>query len=101
MSTEEEKHVNQALYNQAIGSLTPEQIAQYKKTGEEMYNTVDFNTSQIINSEPLFMESIAYITESLKSGLHPSCLSKTEIEVMQQAYGADWFIQFGYKDMNL
>ena len=73
---------NSSLIQNAMKALSPEQKEYYKKLGEDMYGTVDFNGNKIINNlEPPVEESILYIEESLKSGLHPSYLSKNELSI--------------------
>jgi hypothetical protein len=94
--------VNPEIYNMIKDSLTPEQIKMYKEYGENMYNTVDFNTSDILNNEgdPL-SESVAYISEGIKSGLHPSFLDEDEIKVMVEWSGEEWYKKFGYDTLEL
>lgn len=88
----------------ARAQLTPEQLAHYKEVGEMMYNSIDFTTGQALTEaqktgeapssegDPL-IDSVAYITEALKSGLAPEYLSTDEISVMDAFYrdtGVEW-----------
>lgn len=83
------KRVNQALYDRVKKSLTDEQIKQYEKIGEEMYNTVDFNTGTILNQCD-DMESVACLIEAIKSGLHPDFMSDDEKIILKKHYGENW-----------
>jgi len=94
--------VNQDLYEQVKGMMSPEQIQEYKEMGEKMYNSIDFNTSQILEgqNDPLF-ESIAYISEAIKSGMHPSFLDDDERKVLEEGYGKEWYTKFGYESLDI
>ena len=92
--------VNPDLYQQASGSMTPEQIAEYKRMGDDMYNTVDFETSTILTNEDTPMiDAIAYTSEALKSGLHPSFLTADELRIMEEYKGKEWYKAFGYDSL--
>ena len=94
--------VNPDLYEQAKGMMTQEQIDDYKKMGEEMYATVDFNNSEILNNPPdPLVESVAYILDGLRSGLHPSYLSEVEVNMMEEWDGKEWYKKFGWDSMEL
>jgi hypothetical protein len=98
----QQKRVNPEVYEQAKQFLTQEQMDEYKKAGEKMYNSVDFTTSEVLNNpeEPL-VESIAYITEAVKSGLHPCYLQEVEKQIMEKYYGETWYKQFNYESLEL
>jgi hypothetical protein len=90
--------INQELYDQASSMMSSEQIQQYKEMGEKMYNSIDFTTSEVLdNTDSPIAESLAYISEAIKSGLHISYLEENEIEVLRQGYGEEWFKRFGYE----
>jgi hypothetical protein len=46
-------------------------------------------------------EALAYVVESLKSGIHPAYLSEDEKAMMVAGYGEYWFKKFGYPSDNL
>jgi hypothetical protein len=50
----------------------------------------------------LFKESVAYILEGIKSGLHPSLLSSDEKGILSEFLGETWYDKFGYtkEDLN-
>lgn len=86
----------------ALASMTPEQIEHYKKIGEHMYGSIDFEKSEVLNNAPPFLsESLAYITEGIKAGLHISELNKDERKVLEECYGEEWWTHFGYTKEDL
>lgn len=88
---------NDALTMSAMNALSPEDMQRYKEIGRQLYGTVNFKDSEILNKvpEPIY-EAVAYITEQLKAGLHISTLEDNEKEVMKEAYGEEWYTKFGY-----
>jgi len=81
----------------AMAALTPEQKQNYKEIGESMYGHLNFEEGKVLSNMPSPMEEvIAYITEQLKSGIHPSFLEENEIEVLKDFYGEDWYLKWGY-----
>jgi hypothetical protein len=81
----------------ALEAMTAEQKEQYLEIGENIYSSIDFEDSKILNPELEPMsESVAYISSALKSGLHPDFLSEEEIAVLKDVYGDEWFTKFGY-----
>jgi hypothetical protein len=81
----------------ALEAMTPEQKESYREIGENIYSTIDFEDTKILNTELEPMsESVAYISNALKSGLHVDFLNKEEIAVLSDVYGEEWFTHFGY-----
>ena len=90
---------NNPLINNALKSMTPEQIEEYKKFGEYMYGTVNFQDSSLINNLPPPMEeSVAYIEEGIKSGLLPEDLTENEVCLLYEAYGKEWYKKYGFTE---
>lgn len=78
-------------------AMSPEDLERYKKIGEEMYKNVDFEQSKILNNmEPPFAEATAYLSEQLKSGLHPSVLADNEKQILENTLGKEWYKKWGY-----
>ena len=93
---------NNSLVTNALKALSPEQLEQYKKIGEEMYNTVNFEDSKILNNlPPPLAESLAYIKEGLKSGLQPCDLSEGEINILEEGYGKEWYKHFDFVEEDI
>jgi len=91
-----EQRMNSELYNQMMGSIPQEDIKRYKKAGEQMYN-IDFTTY----TDDHITTSVAYVVEGLKSGIHPSFLTKDEQELMEKTYGKEWFKKYGFDSLEL
>lgn len=98
---------NNPMVQQAREAMSPELIEEYKKIGEEMYKSVDFVSSEVLDNpasvgvKPLkdstpeeIVEAVAYITDAIKSGLHPDYLDETEKDVCKAFYGDDWESKF-------
>ena len=83
------------MIENARAAMTPEQIADYQRKGEAMYNTVEFENNEIIGKDPL-LDFIAYISEGLDSGLHPRDLEPDEVKAMCAHYGEKWYEKFGH-----
>lgn len=99
------QRVNPDLFEQAKLMMTEEQIQDYAEKGKEMYEHVDFSAADLGigggGNDDTFAESIAYITEALKSGLHPTYLDENEVTVMKNEYGKDWYTRFGYNESDV
>ena len=80
--------------------LSPEEKEKYEQFGKYMYQSFDFtkdNTSIQDNCNDISLEeALAYVTESLKSGLHPKYLTEDEKVLMEAGYGKDWYEKWNY-----
>jgi hypothetical protein len=76
-----------------FNSLPKEEQENYKRQGEYMY-AKDYENAG--NPEEKILESVAYISEGLKSGLRPSQLDASELELMRSTFGNMWYEKFGY-----
>jgi L-rhamnose mutarotase len=83
--------------------LDPTEKEKYKKLGEQFYQTFEDDQQKSgSSSNDIFMEeAVAYVVESLKSGIHPSYLTEDEKVLMQAAYGEEWFLQWGWTHNDL
>lgn len=89
---------NNEMIKQARESMTPEQLEEYKKKGEEFFANVDFEDKDG-NTIPPVESACAYITEGLKSGIHPSYLDDDEKRVMEEIYGKEWYKKWGWESL--
>lgn len=89
---------NNEMIKQARESMTPEQLEEYKKKGEEFFANVDFEDKDG-NTIPPVESACAYITEGLKSGIHPSYLDDNEKRVMEEIYGKEWYKKWGWESL--
>lgn len=86
-------------FKSACSSLTPEQIEEYKKMGEYMYNNNDYNINMTGSKikPPQEQDLLAYAIQGLNAGLEPNMLSGPEIQALTAVYGERWFEKFGFK----
>ena len=88
---------NNPMVNNAIKSMTPEQLKEYQQIGQYMYGNINFEDSKVINKlDPPLPESVAYIEQGIKAGLMPCDLSEDEIVVLTTAYGEKWYERYGF-----
>lgn len=86
----------------AAEKMSEEDKERYKRLGESMYLNVDFNESKVLDNTPAPMaEAVAYLSEAIKSGLHPSMLNENEQAVLKELYGTNWYENFGYVEADL
>jgi len=83
----------------ALRSMTPEQIMRYMEMGKHPHGSVNFEDCKIINGikSPL-EESLAYIVEGVKAGLHPNDVCEDEQALLIAGYGEKWYTEFGYTE---
>ena len=87
---------NNPMIESAKKSMSPEQLAEYKRIGEYMYNNEVYKVSEIGSKvkEPEKADLILYATESLKSGGSPYDLSQPELRALIDVYGDKWYERF-------
>lgn len=94
---------NNPMINKARKTIPQEQQKNWEKIGEEMYNSVDFvdadGKSQTMPES--MMEGVAYIVDSISSGMHISYLEENERELLKEVYGPLWYKRFGYTERDL
>ena len=88
---------NNPMVNNALKAMSKEDLEKYKKVGEQLYGSVNFEDSTVVNKliTPAD-EAIAYIEEGLKSGLMPYDLDENEVILLQQTYGEEWYEKYGF-----
>jgi hypothetical protein len=90
---------NNPMVNNALKSMTSEQIKNYKTIGEHMYGNVNFVDSDLINKlHPPIEESVAYVEEGIKSGLLPCDLTEDEVSLLCNSFGPKWFERYGFQE---
>lgn len=82
-------------------SMSPRSQERYRKLGESMYGGINFTDSKVDNRPAPMVEALAYVEESLKSGLHPSMLEDNEKAILVDAYGEEWYKNWGYIEEDL
>jgi hypothetical protein len=94
---------NNPMVDMARKAMTPEQIEEYKRIGEYMYNDKAF---ELFSSGSKIKKSsnkdyLRYAECSLRSGLDPFELSPPEIESLEEHYGSEWYKNFGYTEKDV
>jgi hypothetical protein len=93
---------NNPMVEAALKALSPADLLKYKIIGEELYGNVNFEDSKILNTMPVPMEEcVYYVSQQLKSGLHPSMMDDNEKNIMKEAYGDKWYERWGYIEKDL
>jgi len=88
---------NNPMTRAAMSALSDDELIRYKEIGEELYGSIDFEAAKVLNNMPPPMaEACAYVSTGLDSGLHPSDMDENEKAVMEDAYGKEWYMKWGY-----
>lgn len=91
-----------SLRSKFLEQLPDEDKEAYKRFGEKFHSSFDIEKGEPVDLSTINMEeSLAYIVESLKSGLHPSYLTEDEIHMLRSGYGDEWFKNWGYTQADL
>jgi hypothetical protein len=79
-------------------SIPDEDRENFKKLGEKFHSSFDVFKGGAADLSTISMEeALAYVVESLKSGLHPSFLTEDEKALVMAGYGEEWYKEWGYK----
>jgi len=98
--TEEERQTQlfESIRKNVEKGMSDEQIDNLKALGEKFHESFDVTKGTTHNLNDINMEeALAYIVESLKSGIHPSYLSEDEKALLGAAYGEEWFTKWNYE----
>ena len=79
-----------------IEKVPEEERERYQKFGERFYNSFNVNTGSPFECDICMEESLAYVVESLKSGLHPKYLTIDEVTLLRAGYGDAWYTKWKY-----
>jgi len=87
----------------ACNSLTPEQIEEYKRMGEYMFNNNDYNINMTGSKvkPPKEQDLLTYAIQGLQAGLDPKLLTEPELRALTAVYGEKWYLKFGLDDMEI
>ena len=102
----DERKESLSKFNQYMLSLLPEEERiKFQKIGERLYSSFDETKGTILPNQGAesikLEESLAYVVESLKSGLHPKYLTFDEIHLLRAAYGDEWYKKWSYDKTDL
>ena len=77
--------------------MPEEDKAAYQRFGEKFHSSFNVDTGAPVDLSTINMEeSLAYVVESLKSGLHPKYLTEDEVMMLRAGYGDEWYKNWGY-----
>ena len=94
--------LDERIVNSSIEQMTDAQKIQYERMAKEMFKNVDFENAKILNqTKPPMEDRLAYITDGLRSGLHPTHLEPDEIITLEDAYGKEWYKKWHYTEADL
>jgi len=91
------------MVNNALESLSVQDRKRYQQMGEEMYGSVDFSESTILNNlPPPVVASLNDIEIQIKDGLHPSDMYEDQKNLLKEIYGEEWYKKWGFikEDLN-
>lgn len=103
MNTESVDQRRESLrkFNQYMQSMLPEEEREkFQKIGERLYSSFDVHKGELLPGQDItsirMEEALAYVVESMKSGLHPKYLTEDEIHLLKAAYGDEWYKKWNY-----
>lgn len=81
----------------AQAALSDEDKEKFRKLGESMFSGINFEDGQTLNNMPPPMaEAVAYLNSQIQAGMHPSMLDDNEKAILADAYGEEWYTDWGY-----
>ena len=74
--------MSESAIQRARASMTPEQIKEYERLGDDLYNTIDYASATVLADAPY--SPIEGILEVIKSGMDPAYLTDEEQLIYNQ-----------------
>ena len=95
---ERQKQLFDSIRKNVEKGMSAEQIENMKVLGEKFHESFDVAQGTIhTNPNEINMEeALAYVVESLKSGVHPAYLNDDEKAILMAGYGEEWYKKWGY-----
>lgn len=94
---ERQKQLFASIRRNVEQGMSDEQIANMKVLGEKFHESFDVTKGTTHNIHEIHMEeALAYVVESLKSGIHPAYLDEDEKNILMAGYGEKWYEKWGY-----
>jgi hypothetical protein len=97
--TKKEVNIIDSIRSMISKNLTEDQKKDYGRLAEKFHQSFDVDKTQVKNhdvKEIALEECLAYLVESLKSGLHPKHTTKTERNLIEAHFGKEWYKHFEY-----
>lgn len=99
---ERAKELFAAIRKNVEKGMSDEQIENLKILGEKFHESFDISQGTVTDLNQINMEeALAYVVESLKSGIHPSYLDENERAVLVAGFGEKWYENWGYREEDL
>jgi hypothetical protein len=86
------------MVQKARESMSEEDRKRYDKIGEEMYNTINFETGV---PDETIDEVLQQLKSMLESGIHPSYLTYEEKNFLEHYTGKEWYKEYGYLENDI
>jgi len=97
MSKSKASEIFEKMQKNFLNSISEEEKEKFRIMGEKLHASFDVNKGEMYDPSVINMEeALAYVVESLKSGLHPSFLTEDEVAMVQAGYGEEWYKEWGY-----
>lgn len=98
---EVERRESLTKFNHYMQTMLPaEEREKFQKIGEKLYSSFDAQKGTLLPGQDVesirLEESLAYVVESMKSGLHPKYLTYDEIHMLRAGYGDEWYKKWNY-----
>lgn len=74
-------------------SADQETLDRYAKMGEHMYGNIDFTGDDL---EIMLDNRCKELLLRVNNGYHPSFLDESELQVLEDKKGDEWYLTFGY-----
>jgi hypothetical protein len=74
------------MIDSARQSMTKEQIKDYKIKGELMYNTIDYETGEVLETQSNELQNLLM---AINSGLRYTDLDKDEMKLLEKYYSKE------------
>lgn len=87
---------NNPMVESAKKAMSQKDLDRYKDWGEAVFDDIDYETASVTQYPPPMLNALAYIEDSLKSGQHPSTLTKDEVNLLNEMMGNEWYKKWGY-----
>lgn len=91
------------MISMAKKSMKTEDLEQYKKIGEYMYNNIDYKNNEIGSkpNDPTNINLASYALEAIKAGGDPKDLSENELNALSDIYGEKWYEKYGFVENDI
>lgn len=79
-------------------SADQETLDRYAKIGEHMYGNMDYTGDDL---EIILNNRCKELILRINNGYHPSFLDESELQVLEEKKGKEWYLTFGYTEEDL